>query len=304
MVSDSNQTIQHTIISTNGIRLHVAQAGSKSASLLILLHGFPEFWYGWQKQIPALAAAGFRVWAPDQRGYNLSDKPESIAEYNLDQLAADIVGLIDAAKADKIYLVGHDWGAVVAWWTAINYPERLHKLVILNVPHLSVMKSYVRTHFVQMVKSWYILFFQLPWLPEFMLKFNNHRFLAASIKMTSQASTFSNVELALYKKAWSQPNAIKSMLNWYRALLRYSPTSTASDQVTTPTLIIWGRHDAFLSYEMAELSVQKCENGRLVIIPNATHWVQHEAADQVNQLILDFLKGDHDEDNKCEKKAN
>src|SRR5512145_875022 len=152
----------HHIV-THHIHLHVAQAGSPDGPLVILLHGFPEFWYGWRRQIPALASAGYRLWAPDQRGYNLSDKPDGIAAYNLDDLAADVIGLIDAARQEKAYLVGHDWGAAVAWRVANQYPERLQRLVVMNVPHPAVMAQHVRRSFAQLRKSWYILFFQIPW---------------------------------------------------------------------------------------------------------------------------------------------
>ena len=138
-------------IETNGIRLNVVQAGPEDGPLLILLHGFPEFSYGWRKQIPFLAGAGYRVWAPDQRGYNISDKPEGIAAYTLDKLAADVVGLIDASGEERVFLVGHDWGAAVAWWVAAVYPERLAKLVILNAPHGSVMQKNLRKNWAQML---------------------------------------------------------------------------------------------------------------------------------------------------------
>ena len=154
--------MNYEYIETNGIRLHVAQAGSDDKPLVILLHGFPEFSYGWRKQIPYLVEAGYRVWAPDQRGYNLSDKPEGLAAYSIDELAADVIGLIDAAGEKKVFLVGHDWGAAVAWWVAAKYPERLKKLITLNVPHHSVMRKTLRSNFSQLRKSWYIGFFQIP----------------------------------------------------------------------------------------------------------------------------------------------
>ena len=157
--------MEHQQISVNGINLHVVQDGPRAGQLVILLHGFPEFWYGWRRQIPYLAAAGYRVWVPDQRGYNLSDKPDGIAAYTLDELAADVIGLIDAAGHERAFVVGHDWGAAVAWWVAAKYPERVARIVVINVPHLSVMKAQVRRSFTQMRKSWFVLFFQLCWPP-------------------------------------------------------------------------------------------------------------------------------------------
>ena len=156
----------HAFVKTNDITLHVVQAGPEDGPLLILLHGFPEFWRGWRQQIPFFAAAGYRVWVPDQRGYNLSDKPRGLDAYDLNELAADVVGLIDAAGRDKAYLVGHDWGANVAWWVGIHYPERLHKLGILNVPHPVIMRQNLQENPSQLRKSWYMFFFQLPAVPE------------------------------------------------------------------------------------------------------------------------------------------
>ena len=141
---------------TNGVNLHVVMTGAQDGPLVILLHGFPEFWYGWRKQMPALAAAGYAVWAPDQRGYNRSDKPAGVGAYHIDTLADDIAGLIAASGREQVYLVGHDWGAAVAWWVAGKYPTRIKKLAILNVPHPAVMRRAVLEDAEQRKRSWYI----------------------------------------------------------------------------------------------------------------------------------------------------
>ena len=164
--------LDNQYIATNGVRLYVAQAGPNEGPLVILLHGFPEFSYGWKRQIPYLASAGYRVWTPDQRGYNLSDKPNGIAAYALDELATDVIGLIDAAGQKQVFLVGHDWGAAVAWWVASKYPDRLAKLVVMNVPHWVVIQKHLRRNLAQLRKSWYIFFFQIPWLPEILARRN------------------------------------------------------------------------------------------------------------------------------------
>ncbi len=277
-------------IETNGIHLHVAQAGSDNDPLVILLHGFPEFSYGWRKQIPYLADAGYRVWAPDQRGYNLSDKPDGLAAYSIDELAADVVGLIDAAGEKQAFLVGHDWGAAVAWRVAAKYPDRLKKMVILNVPHGEVMQKSLRSSFSQLLKSWYIFFFQIPWLPEFLAKQRDWKINAASLTESSRAGTFTENDLAQYREAWSQPKAYTSMLNWYRAMLQKPPMPLASFRISVPTLLIWGAKDRFLGQEMAQPSVDLCEDGQLVFIEEATHWVQHEEAQWVNELVDKFFK--------------
>lgn len=281
--------IHTTHLPTNGITLHVAQAGPDDGDLTILLHGFPEFWYGWQHQIPALAKAGLRVWAPDQRGYNLSDKPRGVKAYTLDKLAADVIGLLDAAGVDKANIVGHDWGAAVAWWVALRYPERVRKLAILNVPHPRVMARTLRRNRRQLLKSWYIFFFQIPRLPEFLISLGHWRGAANALAGTSRPGTFSHADLLRYRDAWSQPGAFTAMINWYRAIVQHQPDAPADQRIHVPALVIWGARDRFLSREMAPASVDLCDDGRLVLIEEATHWVQHEEAARVNQLLLEFL---------------
>lgn len=284
----------HTIVDIKGpaagtapVRLHVVQAGPAAGPLVILLHGFPEFWYGWKGQIGALAEAGCWVWAPDQRGYNLSDKPVGIDACNLDTLVADVIGLMDAAGREKAVVVGHDWGAAVAWWTAVSFPERVERLVVLNVPHPVVMKRFALRNPGQLLRSWYIGFFQLPWLPEAILSARNGAALARTLRRSSRPGTFTKEVIAHYKIAWSQPGAIRAMVNWYRAALRKPTVPRHSIRVTVPTLLIWGVRDQFLKRDMAQLSLDLCDNGRVVYLEEATHWVQHEEAQRVNELIID-----------------
>lgn len=282
--------MKYQFVETNGIRLNVAQAGPEDGPLVILLHGFPEFSYSWRKLMPMMAAAGYRVWAPDQRGYNLSDKPEGIAAYSLDELAADVVGLIDAAGQQQGILVGHDWGASVAWWVASKYPQRLSKLVVMNVPHGSVMQKYLRGNIRQMLKSWYIFFFQIPRLPEIMARLGHWRMLAKTLRASSRRGTFSDDDLDQYRKAWSQPGAFHSMLNWYRAMIQNPPARPANPRISVPTLLIWGARDAFLSSDMAQPSIDLCDSGHLVYVDQATHWVHHEEPERVYKLVTGFLQ--------------
>lgn len=276
-------------IETNGVRLNILQDGPETGPLVILLHGFPEFSYGWKKQISYLASAGYRVWAPDQRGYNLSDKPNGIAAYSLDELANDVIGLIDAAGQKTAYLVGHDWGAAVAWWVVAKYPERLEKLITINVPHGAVMQKNLKGSLAQMRKSWYMFFFQIPWLPEKLAQQQNWKMVVESLTKTSRPGTFSDNDLELYRQAWSQPKAYRSMLNWYRAIMQKPPKPLSSPRITIPTMLIWGAKDKFLGREMAQPSIDLCDDGRLVFIEEATHWVQHEEPERVNQLINSFF---------------
>ena len=283
--------VEHAQILVNGINLHVITAGPKDGPMVILLHGFPEFWRGWRHQIPALAEAGFRVVVPDQRGYNLSDKPKGIAAYNLDELAADVIGLMDHVGKEKVFLVGHDWGGAVAWWTANKFPERLKRLVILNVPHHRVMNHNLRTNPIQKRRSWYMRFFQIPWIPEISLRTFNHRQAVHVLKNTSLSGTFSDSDLEAYRTAWGQKGAWTGMLNWYRAAFRYPPKRLASNKIEVPVMMIWGKKDTALGYEMAQPSIDLCVDGRLETIPDATHWVQHEQPEKVNRLMSQFFSG-------------
>lgn len=280
--------LEHDFFETNGIRLHVVQAGPKSGIPIFLLHGFPEFWYGWRRQIPALVESGFRVIIPDQRGYNLSDKPKGIKNYRVDELVRDILGLIDSLEYKKVNLVGHDWGAVVAWYLAHRHPERLQRLGILNVPHPLVFRRFVTRDFEQMRRSWYAFFFQLPWLPEMGMRAGDWRGAVRALRGSGKIHTFTNEDIARYKEAWSQPGAMTAMINWYRAV-RYQTKLPKEMRIKVPTLMMWGVKDVALTYRMARPSIDYCDDGKLIFFPDATHWVQHDAAEEVNHYLIDFL---------------
>ncbi|MFZ5859006.1 MAG: alpha/beta fold hydrolase [Chloroflexota bacterium] len=285
--------MQSHFVATNGIKLHVQTDGPENGTSVVLLHGFPEFWYGWRRQIPALVEAEFRVIVPDQRGYNLSDKPRGVAAYHVDILARDVIGLLDHFGIQKARLVGHDWGALVAWTVALQHPDRLEKLAILNVPHPDVMTRFVLGNSAQRKKSWYVFLFQLPFV-EWMLSRNNFHYLARVL--TGRKDSFTLEDILEYKKAWGQPRALTSMLNWYRAIVRrslrgsWNPNKVTSRRVQVPTLMLWGKRDVALSHEMAQPSIELCERGELVTFERATHWVQHDAADEVNQKLIAFLR--------------
>ncbi len=278
-------------LATNGVRLHVLRAGPEDGPPLILLHGFPEPARAcWRHQIGPLADAGLRVLAPDQRGYNTSDKPESIAAYGLDVLAADVVGLIDAGGWPKAMLAGHDWGGLVAWWTALKYPDRVDRLAILNAPHPVAFRRYLRGHPRQLLKSWYVFFFQIPWLPEASFRSRHWRLLSRALVTTSRPGTFSEEALEPYRQAWSERGAITAMIHWYRAALRHRPEPPADPRIRVPTRLLWGPEDRFLSVGLAEASLVLCNAGRLDWVEGATHWLQHEEPEQVNRWLLDFLR--------------
>ena len=279
--------LEHHTVLTNGLRLHVVQCGPPAGPLAVLLHGFPECWFSWRAQIVALATAGYRVWAPDQRGYNLSDKPLGISAYALPVLAADIVGLLDAAGQRTAHIVGHDWGGIVAWYLAAHYPQRVASTTIINVPHPAVLAPNLWRVPDQLARSWYILFFQLPGLPERLIRRHNWRFGAQSLLRSSRPGTFSAAELARYKVAWAQPGALTAMLNWYRAL-RLSAGS-AWPRIEGAVQVIWGQQDAFLNAKLAALSLEQCAQGEVHYFPQATHWVQLEEAEAVNALLVKFI---------------
>ena len=285
-----NNQIDETYVETNQIRLHTVQAGPPGGPLVILLHGFPEFWYGWNKQIRPLAEAGFRVLAPDLRGYNLSDKPQDISAYRLDHLVDDVTGLIEAAGREKAVLVGHDWGALVAWVAAVLRPERLEKMAILNGPYpLAGIQAALRDP-TQLLRSSYVLFFQLPLFPEAILRNNNWEMLVKGMRRSSRPRTFSEEDFRQYRQARRKKDAMTSMLNYYRAFLRRPLSLPRKPRISVPTLILWGVQDAALSQATAEMSVDLCEHGELVYFEDAGHWIQHEEAHRVNELLLEFLR--------------
>jgi pimeloyl-ACP methyl ester carboxylesterase len=281
--------LEHCYVQTNSITLHVVQCGPAQGPLVVLLHGFPEFWYSWQHQINVLADAGYRVWVPDQRGYNLSDKPRRVVDYRIQQLGADIIGLLDAAGQPTAAIIGHDWGAAVTWWLAAHYPDRLRRVAILNVPHPAVLGRALRRAPRQLLKSWYIFFFQLPWLPEKLFRRRQFRFGRGSLRGTSRPGTFSSDDLQRYMDAWSQPGALTAMINWYRAAFRKARRVGQVGRIRIPVRILWGRQDTFLEPELAQLSLTMCEQGELTYLEQATHWLHQEEPTAVNKLLLEFL---------------
>lgn len=278
-------SLRHRTIATNGIRLHAVEAGPEDGPLLIFLHGFPEIWYGWRKQIEPFAASGFRVLAPDQRGYNTSDKPGGVRAYGRDDLMRDVLGLID----EKAFIVGHDWGGAVAWWLAQMHPERVERVAILNCPHPGVMRRHLLANPRQLGRSWYMFFYQLPRIPERALAKDDFKNLVKALKWTSRRGTFTDEDLRIYKEAWAQPGALTGMLNWYRAALRVRSSPPPSPRVTVPTLLVWGMKDRALGEELARPSLEMCDAGRLARIEEATHWLQHEEPERVNAVVGDFF---------------
>ncbi len=279
-----------TVPAADGIRLHVVEAGPEDGRPVLVLHGFPEFWYGWRHQIGPLADAGYRVQVPDQRGYGDSDRPAPVSAYNLDALAADVAALIRSTGHPGAAVVGHDWGGIVGWWLALRHPELVERLAVLNAPHPIAFRRHLRTSPGQMLRSWYMFALQIPWLPEANLRRRNWRALAEGLRATSRAGAFTDEDLDRYRQAWSQPGAITGMIHWYRAAMRHAPAPPAEIRVSVPTLLIWGEQDRFIDRRVAAMSLDRCDRGRLEMIEEATHWVQHEEPARVNRLLIDFLR--------------
>lgn len=280
---------EHRFVTLGDLRFHLVETGPRDGKPVLLLHGFPEHWWGWHHQMPQLAAAGYRVTAPDLRGYNLSDKPRGAKSYGLDALAEDTVRLIDELGADEVLLAGHDWGGAVAWWTAVRFPERIEKLIVMNVPHPVVMRRFLLKNRAQRKKSWYMFFFQLPWLPEWALRRRNWHWATKSFNAIALPGTFSDEDLDRYREAWRRPRAITSMLNWYRAALRQPPGRVPSVRVTVPTTVFWGMQDPALSSDMVEPCLALCDDGRAVEFERLTHWLLHEAPEEVGEAMIDVF---------------
>ena len=273
----------------NGLRFHSVEAGS--GPLVVLLHGFPEFWYSWRYQITALAEAGFHVLAPDLRGYNHSDKPLGTSEYRLDLLADDVAGFIRERGDQSAIVVGHDWGGAIAWKVASAYPELVERLVILNAPHPAAFKRELRT-FTQLRKSWYMLFFQLPYIPEAGFRAGNYAVMERALRQEPiRQNAFTQHDIALYKAAISEPGALTAALNYYRANMRslWSESRWFTNVITTPTLVIWGERDRYLSVNLLKGLDRWVSDLRVERIPDGSHWVQIDAHERVNELIIDFL---------------
>jgi pimeloyl-ACP methyl ester carboxylesterase len=269
-------------------RLHYVEAGE--GPLIVLLHGFPEFWYGWRQQIKPLAAAGYRVVAPDLRGYNLSSRPEGVAAYGADRLAADIRALIKERGAQSALLVGHDWGGTVAWTAAMNHPEVVDRLAILNAAYPRKLLQGLRTP-QQLRRSWYFFFFQPPGLPEQVVRARHWRFLRNFLH-DARPGAYTPQDIERYVEAWSQPGAATAMINYYRASVRQSPKKAEAQlrPVQAPTLIIWGQRDRYLGPELAEPAHDDVPGlERVERLAGASHWVHQDEPERVTQLLTDFF---------------
>jgi len=288
---------EHQMVEANGINFHCVTQGK--GQLVILLHGFPECWYSWRHQIPFLAQR-FKVVAPDMRGYNLSEKPEGIEAYGTDKLTSDVKALIEAFGRKKAHVVGHDWGGVVAWLFAMSYPEHLYKLAVLNCPHPAVFTRSITSNPRQLLRSWYMFFFQIPRLPEAIIRSFDYYFIQRVFRdWAIDKSAFSDHDIEELKKAAAQPGALTASINYYRAMMRnYVAMRRRGDReemgdvprIKSPSLLIWAEDDRALGKELTYGMDPYFEDGiRVRYIPNCSHWVQQEQPLLVNQFLDEFL---------------
>jgi len=288
----SDFPIRTAFVKANGLTFEVDQCGTGD-KFALLLHGFPESKFSWRFQMPLLAKLGYTVWAPNMRGYGKTSRPANVADYHIDHLVTDAAALIDAAGAKNTLLMAHDWGAVIAWQFAIRKARPLDRLVIMNVPHPACMTREFRT-WAQLKKSWYIFFFQIPWLPERLLGARGgDPIRRAFVDMAVDKSRFPVAVTDEYRRNALEPGALKAMINYYRAAMRAgAATMNPPGMIETPTLMIWGEEDSALGKATTVGTDQYVRDLTLRYLPGVSHWVQQEAPERVNAMIEAWIKGE------------
>lgn len=275
------------------VALHYAEMGPEDGPLIILLHGFPDNCLGWRYQMPTLAKAGFRVVAPDQRGYGLSGKPRGVAAYDLDELAEDVIALGAHLGETRLRVVGHDWGASVAWWLCSTRADRMDKAVMINAPHPALWKKAMSADRQQRKRSRYVKRMRMRVLPEMMIRRRNYAALIETLKSSALAGAFEEAEFDAYRRAWDQPKALTSMIHWYRALLKKKLPDTPP-RIDVPVLLVWGEKDEFAEISLAKESIALCERGGSLFFAEGTHWVQREEPDSINDMLITFFRSDQE----------
>ncbi len=276
------------LLRANGLDFACDVAG-EGDDVALCLHGFPESRFSWRHQLPVLADAGWRAVAPDLRGYGGSSRPVGKAAYHIDHLVDDVVGMFDALGGRRRLLVAHDWGAVIAWVVAMRRAVPLDGLIIMNVPHPTVFRDLIRHYWPQRLKSWYVAFFQIPWLPEFLLRQRRAEGIANAFRnMAVDKSAFPPDVLDHYRHNALAPGALTAMINYYRANLGILDETSAPIEV--PTLMLWGEEDTALDVKLTEGYGPHVQDFTLRRFPQVSHWVQQEAPGPVNAAMLDWLR--------------
>ena len=285
-MSATENSWKHDYIISNGIKLHYVTQGE--GSLMLMLHGFPEFWYSWRHQISEFAK-DFKVVALDLRGYNDSDKPSNQSAYVMDEFVKDVEGVIKGLGYEKCVLVGHDWGGAIAWNFAYDYPQMVEKLIVLNLPHPAKFAEGFK-YPQQLLKSWYIFLFQLPFLPEFLLQLSDYKAIEiAFTNFATNKNNFTPADIKAYKDAAAKPGAITAMLSYYRNVFQQRVINQNWRVLEVPTLMIWGENDVALSKELTYGTEAYVKDFQIKYIPNSSHWVQQDAPLLVNQYMREFL---------------
>jgi epoxide hydrolase 4 len=279
--------IAHRRVQGDGVNLHVAHAGD--GPCVILLHGFPEDWRTWKHQIPALVSAGFAVFAPDLRGYNESDKPQHRGAYHMKHLVEDVAAVVRDTGRERAHIVGHDWGGILAWTFAGTHPELVDKLVILNAPHPELYRRALRRRSAQWLKTWYTVLFRIPRLSEWLLSARDFRLVRDLFRRRPALPAFGETDAQDYIDALSRPGALTSALRWYRDNASSDVQLSSSARTAAPTLVIGGERDTALGVELLEGLDRVAPDLRIHRIARASHWVQNEAPDEVNRVLIDFL---------------
>lgn len=295
-------SFRHGYAQVGDVRLHYAESGA-GEQLVVLLHGFPECWYSWRHQLAALGSR-YRVVAPDMRGYNLSDKPPRVEDYRVDKLVDDVTGLIRHLGARQAAVIGHDWGAGVAWAVAQKHPEYVWKVAALQVPPAQAWARNITLR--QLLRSWYMFFFQLPKMPEWLISRGDFKRLGEMFRKTARPGTFTDTDIAVYKEALRKPGALTAAVNYYRAnvfsLMRRgrdtnesnneSNEGKADNRIRVPSLLIYGERDEFIVPEtMRGIADFVAAPYTEVRLGRAGHWVQQEFPAEVNAALLSFLEG-------------
>lgn len=278
--------LESRAVTSNGVRLHVVLAGPADGAPVLLLHGYPEFWWAWHQQIGRLARAGFRVIAPDLRGYNGSDKPEGRDAYRIEVLLKDVLGLIEALGYRDVNLAAHDWGGRLAWHFALEHPERVRKLMVFNSPHPFAARDAQN----EQATRWYRTFFQLPVVPELASRAGNWWLLERNLGKTSLAGTFSAEDMDVYRSAWDRDGSMHYMINWYRANHRMDHPVPGDGKVRVPTRVVWGMEDRFFPPSTARGSMNYCLDGSVVELPGLGHWLLHEDPERTSAELIAFFR--------------
>jgi epoxide hydrolase 4 len=289
MVAMLAPVVQHRFATIDGVRLHYVEQGAGTP--VLLLHGFPEFWYSWRRQLEPLADAGLRAMALDLRGYNESDCPLGVQNFRTAALVADLAGFVRDVCGGSAHVVGHDWGGVLAWCLAAKHPELVNKLVVLNAPHPAAYLSALKRIPSQWLRSSYVLLFQVPWLAESILRARNFWLLGRILRrQPANSDAFSEGDITEYKRALAKPGRLTAGLNYYRAALRYrGDIRSVPQRIAAETLVIWGEQDPFLSTRLLEALERWVPRLRIERVPEASHWVQNEAPEAVNCALIEFF---------------